>query len=1070
MRHRLIQLSIVIAFAATAGHVAWTTFGTAARWECRVGGELETLRAADASARNLYLRRSLFLAEAPRSAWIQVIGRGKLELYVNGNSLGREKSDVSPVAIIADLTPYLLPGKNVVAVVCRQEMEGERPEVSVQGAYYASGQKFSLSDPAQWRHNTTFDRRHDYWFGVDYDDRPWPLAERSQTRMWATLPAPARAFSEPARGEWLSPSVVAVNQMEVGLDFQVPEAIDYAWLRLRSNASTRLALNGVVLEHTDRSLGTVNQSVARKQWIYDLSPFVVRGHNALRMQLDSAAETPQLAADLECVGRSGKSYWFASSPAWKWWSPDIANWLAPTIPARARACEGSKGPLFELLGRKVDYRPAARSTETAKAGRSTGDQHQPRDAEDKGRFAKSADPRRLAPPARAVAEIELPLRYYARQIGSELLLMAVLAVVGGGLCAMVQRVMIPRAEPSGRRGVAPAYLALLPTTGLFAAAILATLDPRVPLQSVYQPLLFVVGMTLLPVQWALLLLAGRGRCDVATPLARSTSRRWALAAAVLLVLAVGASLRLSYLTYRPMSSDEVTAYRSALGFWKYGFPALEIHKDMPVVYAATSELVHLVNVLASVFFDYDRLVVRAGPFCCGVITIWLVYWCTSRLFHPGAGVIAATIYALSPIAINMATWGRYCSQLQMFTLLTAYFFYRAIEPRDGINRKALWLTVASFIGMFLSWEGSALIALPMMGLALFQQRTRLAALFRRTDVWLGLLLVGAVVLAQFSHRTFVQVARPFYGTGASDVQLTPMWRYPEFDLWYFVWAATWSRDTLLPFLALLSGLLLVVRHPYAKPARAMFVILLGTGLLEGLLLPIKAMRYGYHLLPLWLMLSGAGIWALASELASDRALWARPGQRRYARAVSALSVAGFLLLASGWTVDLAELDRWRAPGTRLGAFIFPGQMYTAQYLKQHWQPGDVIITNTPHLIDHYSGHPSDYWLQSQLYLQATLDDVQTVPRHKYQGTRMIRNLAELKDVFSRGQRVWFVGEPIFNDESNTGEVCAFLRGNMDVVFEDYHAVVMLRDGNHRPQLTQDENELLLKRSGAMLLP
>src|SRR5581483_9332496 len=101
--------------------------------------------------------------------------------------------------------------------------------------------------------------------------------------------------------------------------------------------------------------------------------------------------------------------------------------------------------------------------------------------------------------------------------------------------------------------------------------------------------------------------------------------------------------------------------------------------------------------------------------------------------------------------------------------------------------------------------------------------------------------------------------------------LTPMWRYPDFDLWYFVRAATWNRDILLPFLALATALLLVVRHPYAKPARVFFILLLGTGFLEGLLMPIKAVRYGYHLLPFWLMLSGAGLAALAGELTSVRA-------------------------------------------------------------------------------------------------------------------------------------------------------------------------------------------------------
>src|SRR5438045_3935590 len=121
MKGRAVRGLVIGAFAVALGHLTWhALIGPPPMPEHLVGGEVLALSGADPDAKQLYLRRKLHLTQRPRQAWMQVVGRDRLQVFVNGKFVSEQVLDGFPVAVVVDLAPYLLAGPNVIALVTRQ--------------------------------------------------------------------------------------------------------------------------------------------------------------------------------------------------------------------------------------------------------------------------------------------------------------------------------------------------------------------------------------------------------------------------------------------------------------------------------------------------------------------------------------------------------------------------------------------------------------------------------------------------------------------------------------------------------------------------------------------------------------------------------------------------------------------------------------------------------------------------------------------------------------------------------------------------------------------------------------
>ncbi len=1029
MRARLTHLLILAAFSAGVGHLGWSTLGAPHPPDYVVGGEATTLRAPEPRGKRLYLRRTFHLPRRPRHAWVQVLARDRLELFLNGKRLDLRSEDGYPVALLVDLTPHLHSGKNVLAIVAGQSTTDHPPQVAVTGAYWLDDVEHRFGTEGPWRCQAFYERRGDYWFTTEFDDGHWPLAETERATITASLSIPPRAVTTLPRGQCISPDIPSAGDVALRRAFTMPERARHAWLCVWSTAPYRLAVNGTVIDAKEEQLGTTRSPPAG-QWIYDVSPLVHSGTNVVAVAMSTPCPPPHMVLDLEAEGRSGKVYSLGTDQTWQWRAAPGHDWLASTTnAANWRACQLEDGDVGRLRW--------------------------------KG--------------ARRLAEFVLPWQFRARSMGAELGLILLIALTTWVLTRSATRLLLIGDAEVQRRGISPAVLALVPSAALTIAGIMAVYDPRVPRGWVYQPGWLILGIGLVLVQWAVLRVLLR-RPAAALPssvVRRPWTRRPGVAWGIVAILLVcGALLRIRGMAAQPLTPDEAGMYRATLGFLERGYPSAVIHEDMPIGIIATSELVYVGTALSALLFDDDRVALRAPAVCWGILTILLLFLTVRRMFGTWVGVVAAAIYTFSPYAVQTSQIGRYYSQLQGFTLLTVYFFYRTVEGTGPLNRRQLWLAVISFICMYLSWEASALLAPGLIVTALICRRHCVRTLFVNRSVWLGLLVVGVVVILQTSHRTLQQTLRLLYGSGATDVTITPMWTYPRFDLWYYVQTSSWTPDSLIPILALLVAGLLMVRHRFRKPVRALFVMFLGLAFAQAVVLPVTATRYSYHLLPMFVILVAAAIVATAEQLARVIPSRAQPLLGGYARTVSAALVIVLLLVSSGMAVHLIEMTGWRTGlSNRLNVLRTADQEAASRYVRERRQPGDAVIVVLPNQPNLYLDAPMDYWLQTQMQLQVTLDDYRSVPLHRLFGVVALPNLEQLRDVFGRCRRVWYITSPASPVVStNTTAASRLIRDNMEVVYEDFRALVFLFGENHLSAELQSQSEASLDDAPSTPLP
>jgi hypothetical protein len=287
-----------------------------------------------------------------------------------------------------------------------------------------------------------------------------------------------------------------------------------------------------------------------------------------------------------------------------------------------------------------------------------------------------------------------------------------------------------------------------------------------------------------------------------------------------------------------------------------------------------------------------------------------------------------------------------------------------------------------------------------------------------------------------------------------------MWRYPFFQHDYFIINSGWTRDNLLPMVALLVSLVMAIRHRWRQPLRFTLICLLMNCEIMSALLPLRTNRYSYHLIPLLILITSMVAVAAAEAMLNYlRANRLPEAYRWYAKAVAAVVVASAVALMSGRTLRLAEMSRYASAAFDVKQLRIPDWDEPMQYLQTHLKQGDVIVSIYPHTTNYMfavenagadGARTVDYWLQSRLILQATMGDTTPVPRDRRSGAVMLANLDQVEKMFNEHSRVWYLTMRGAQSKLNDGDVSQYLRQHMDVVSEDFGTCLMLRDKNNRP--------------------
>ena len=994
MHARVTAVAVVAAFGLVVGHVARETLVARAAAEYFVESTGPALASSDPSAKNLYLRRVVTMTERPRQAWLQVIAHDRLRVYVNGDMLAGGDRDGLPVAAILDLVPFLQPGSNVIGITARQSSVDVAPVVSVTGEYLLSaGPSTMIGADEQWRATTRYEQG---WLTPEFPERQWAVASLVPVSMSSAVDIPPRAITSRGLGSWITPASGKGARAAVRREFEINGVPDRAWLRLTATAGYRLAINGALIDERDDYVGT-DEAVRPVRRTYDVTRAIRRGSNVVAVMLTRAAGAPHLRTDLEIEHRDGRRTQVGTDGRWTSISPPPRDWLDSRVENASswQACRVESGD--------------------------------------------------VGVPPWAARHRHVPTTWRVRDVTR----VAIEEIAFGVALGILAWLAAVRAQ----RSVGPAaFLAfLLPTLGL-AAALLASYDPRVPYESVVHPFWLVVAILFIPLQWfAILRLRRFEQIGVGAALSRLRVRPET--ALLILLVVAGAGLRLDGVNGEPLQWDELEHYEYTIGFLQRGFPTRAVHPDLPLAYAHTSELMFVPAAVAALFFDDPRHIMRLPSMCFSVLSIVLVYGMGRRMFGTAAGVIAAAILALSPVSIAMSTFGRYFGQLQFFTLLVVYGLWLTVRGAGRVNRRALAVTSASFAAMYLTWEGAAFLAVGLVLASAVHRRRTLFTIAADPAVWIAAAAVGLVLVLQYSHVVLQQSQFLWYGTSLSDLRIRPMWDYPTFRPWFYIWESSWSLDALLPMTALVAAICLAARHPFRRPLRFLLLIHLTTCVFMASFVPAMAWRYTHHLVPLLVVIASAVLVAVARAVLRLVRRSAVGGTLAYARTAAGLIVVA--VIGIGSALDLRELPRYRVEGVTPSQLKFPNIEGPSRYVRERLQAGDVVLATDPFHVKHFliadgnGNNPLFFWPISTLQLSATLDDKRPLPLDRRDGTPAIINLTNLRDLFARHARIWYVVQPARHENQNLPEVSAFLRQHMDVVYEDFEAAVLLRDRSHR---------------------
>ena len=299
--------------------------------------------------------------------------------------------------------------------------------------------------------------------------------------------------------------------------------------------------------------------------------------------------------------------------------------------------------------------------------------------------------------------------------------------------------------------------------------------------------------------------------------------------------------------------------------------------------------------------------------------------------------------------------------------------------------------------------------------------------------------MAATVMAELCYRTLASASYLQIGFGLAAVA------GPSLFFLNYGWQPLYYVDNLLlsenhVFFTIMT--LAAIPFYWRKPGFRYVVTVLGALVFcHTNLLAVLSTRYYYYYQPLLILSGVAATVALYDRLLI---LARRDDNSAIARSFAHTTGVAMLFLlfiqSNEWLMKLYSLSSPGAsPGfmNRMGTYRYDHRG-AAQYVRNHFQPGDIIIPGIPHVFEYYAGMRGDYYTDSILTKTIIYNDKFAEPRFmdKFRGYPAIRSLKELREVTSRGRRTWLIFVPYGGIQKlDSPEARVYLNRHAKVVFE-----------------------------------
>ncbi len=1023
-------------------------------------GEARWVEASDAAAPVAYFRDLVVLSSQPDGASITLAADQIFALYVNGVYLGSNAGDFTPRVYIYDVRPALQVGVNAIALrIANADQRSPAVRASLEIAYgrvryrYGTGAGWIATAQSALAHpRGTLSMR--LWTMPGFGASGWlPVRDSAAPQREPLLGVNSQLYEQPLGRVWLragaGPDAYFVRQIVL------PSAGLRSWLRLGASGMADVYVNGSLVATWERHPAPFQRRPQDLLWddtpsapsvsgmavgLYDLSAWLHDGVNILAVhvsttgipasRMGSGDAGAALLTDLLLRDQQGGDNWLSLLGGWRAAAHAVEGW---------QTGEGA-------VARWPAAIPAALSSQT-------------------------------------------PTFFLATSIGvvntvSPPLGTALVVSLAAGCLVLIPWLLLARGclrltRPAGWKGLERLSLAYLPALALEALLIILSRQPEIPRPFPYTwpwlllLLLLVVlgflalwlgerrratqGLSIGPMPDAPALIPPgsslktlRVRQLVSLSIPRWREPLWSWAGPSIIVL-LAAPLVFYNLAYEPFWQDELSSYYAAQGILAHALPFF----PSGFLYAKAELYSYLLALWLKLFGNQPEAT-RAISATEYLLSLPLLYH-TGRYFcGRRVALLATAMLAFSPFALVWSRQMRMYEQAQVFTLLAAYLFYRAVRRR---RKPALvYLATLSLLLAYLSHE-ETFIVLPafVIGLSLASRRKgRLLPMICYRKAWWGALLLSALtigcqlLIARLSHP-------PQLGSDLSERPLVSLTMDNAIYYVQLLFLPTGSARSIPPWsslnsvLALIGSLLALRRGDRRASYCALFLIIALLTLIYGF--TFQADRYVYPLLPFYYLL---GAYALIAGLDACRDLLSVENGGLVTRRHDSRRLPWgehILLVGSSGLLCVAVLATPLIPvsGNSLALSRVVGLSYhrhyadydaLAQYLQRHLQKGDAVIAIAPaNCVLYYARHVDYFFsIDRALYLMEHEGSIIETAS----GAEALLSQRDFEAVLAAYPRVWIVSD------GGPYEFAVRKRfvfpPDVHLVFEGYASALYLRGG------------------------
>ena len=1062
LRARRWSLILVLLCGGALGYFVLRTFASPLHRQYQLDfGTAQWIESAE-FAPVAYFRRDIFLNAAPEQAWLEVAATDSFKVIINESTVGTETNLKTRIAQIYDIKRFLKPGTNVIAVsVTRNSYPGSAQLLVCGGFKEPGGKTASFTSDEHWRvtPRTGIVQGTEEWVSPVVEEEVWPNARRATIVehpvhiTW--VDSNPCLLQLPPSGKWITPenaSRKAVFFTSVNAERARPET----WIQVAGSGSLDLLVNGNLItsvttsqlkEPKIRDLPKLTTEPSEKQKVAMVSPppAVVRPpRNAEPPPTYTPSASPSATAT------PSQSASISESMAASLQKPtldayDISYWIkkgSNTIVAAVRNAQGPASFLASgfMVRKDGSIRGFATNADCQVGGQPNAPNQRAVETSSNGSAPWGYLTQELGKPAN-LSDFNAVVKPFM------VILLTIIGIIAMWLLA--SRFVAAARNESLRYALVRDALFHTPISVGLLFLLLPGYDVRFPVEWPFQPKFVGLAVIALLTVRLFHFLPRKETTANLNAWIRQIKNTMSSAALPYLLLAaiIGLGFAFRYNDFGAMSfdHDEYGMVEKSKGVWELGIPFKRIAGEIKP--STTYELVSYPMAISSLLFGDSEWAMRLPSLIMGTLCIGMVALMGRRLFNWRTGLFAALIYACLPMNIRWAQNAFYPQQCQFMAMLTFWLFYEGIRVRP-FHKRYLTAAAITFCAAYLSWEGSVFI-LPALFLALLVVRWGEWWWLKEWHLYRCAFLMTALVIAQLCWRKLNSASYLQIGFGLSDLAS------PSLFFLQYGWQPMYYVDQLLlsenhVFFTLMT--LAAIPFCWRQPAFRYVVTVIGSLVFcHTNLIAALSPRYCIYYQPL-LILSGTA----ATVALYDRLLLLARHEDNFTVARSFAHTAGIAMLfllfiqSNEWLMRLYSLSSPGAsPGlmTRLGTYRYDHRG-AAQYVANHFRPGDIIIAGLPHVFERYAGIKGDYYINSVLAKKITYNERFTEPRFmdKFRGYPAIRTLKELREVTSRGRRTWLVFTYGGLRHLNSPEAQVYLNQHAKVVFESYRTKVLVIGG------------------------